>query len=92
MTDLAGMFGATDIPEWVVAEGLGARGDAAWPLRAEQLVELHRRSPISVVDGVRAPSLMLLGAGDLRVPPSQVIPLLLLLLLLLIILNNTTKY
>ena len=39
--------------------------------RPPQIVELHARSPLSVVDGVRAPSLMLLGAGDLRVPPSQ---------------------
>jgi pimeloyl-ACP methyl ester carboxylesterase len=57
----------------VVAEGL--QGDAgravSWPLSAEQIVELHRRSPISVIDKVDVPALMLLGAADQRVPRAQ---------------------
>jgi len=73
VVDLAGMLGSTDIPEWVVAEGL--QGDAgravSWPLSAEQIVELHRRSPISVIDKVDVPALMLLGAADQRVPRAQ---------------------
>ena len=69
VVDLPAMLGATDIPEWVAAEGLG---DALrWPLTSAQVGELHRRSPISVVDHVDAPALMLLGAADRRVPHSQ---------------------
>ena len=38
---------------------------------AEDLLELHRRSPLSVIDRVEAPALMLLGAADQRVPHKQ---------------------
>ena len=63
-----------DIPEWVIAQGLNGEAgshEAFWPISAEQIAELHRRSPISVVDKVEAPALMLLGAGDQRVPHKQ---------------------
>lgn len=70
VVDLHGMLGATDIPEWVYAEGLAAAGPT-WPLTPDDVVELLRRSPISVVDQVRVPALMLIGDGDQRVPPSQ---------------------
>ena len=63
------MLGATDIPEWVHAEGLGAK--LQWPLTGAQVSELHKRSPISVVGHVDVPTLMLLGAADRRVPHSQ---------------------
>ena len=67
------VVGTTDIPEWVVAEALPTdhAGEMVWPLRADDLLELHRRSPLSVVDRVHAPALMLLGAADQRVPHSQ---------------------
>ena len=72
VVNLPAMLGTTDIPEWVAAEGLaGYPGEVPWPLSAEQLVELHRRSPISVIDRVSAPALMLLGAADMRVPHTQ---------------------
>ena len=62
-----------DIPEWVAAEGiLGTHEDqVTWPITAEQLVELHRRSPLSVINRVGVPALMLLGAADQRVPHKQ---------------------
>jgi len=71
VVDLPAMFGATDIPEWVVAEALGSKEDVRWPLSTAEVAELHRRSPISVVDEVAVPALMILGASDQRVPPSQ---------------------
>ena len=73
VVDLPAMLGTTDIPEWVAAETL--RGEAglevAWPLNGDQLLEMYRRSPISVIDKVDAPALMLLGAADQRVPHKQ---------------------
>lgn len=69
VVDLPAMLGATDIPEWVHAEGLGAK--LQWPLTGAQVSELHKRSPISVVGHVDVPTLMLLGAADRRVPHSQ---------------------
>lgn len=72
VVDLPAMLGTTDIPEWVFAEALsGGDGEPRWPLSAEQLTELYRRSPISVVDRVDVPALMVLGAADQRVPRSQ---------------------
>jgi len=43
----------------------------AWPLSPEVLAAMYAKSPITVVDRVVAPSLMLLGSGDLRVPHAQ---------------------
>lgn len=73
VVDLPGMIGSTDIPEWVMAEALrgNTANEATWPLSAEQYVELVRRSPMSVVDKVDTPALMLLGAADQRVPHKQ---------------------
>ena len=74
VVDLPSMVNTTDIPEWVTAEGVAGGAGAAsatWPLTAETLLELHKRSPLSVVDRVEAPALMLLGAADQRVPHKQ---------------------
>lgn len=74
VVDLPAMLGTTDIPEWVNAEALSgdsATAAATWPLTPETLLELHSRSPMSVVDKVEAPALMLLGAADQRVPHKQ---------------------
>ena len=66
------MVTVTDIPEWCIAECLPKGGPPlAWPLTPEQLTAMYAKSPISVVGNVHAPSLMLLGAADQRVPHSQ---------------------
>ena len=70
VVDLPAMLGTTDIPEWCAAEGYGSAA-FRWPLSPAQLSELYARSPISKVDNVAVPSLMLLGAADSRVPPTQ---------------------
>lgn len=70
VVDLPAMLGATDIPEWCAAEAY-AQPELKWPLSSEQLLQLRQASPISVVDQVTAPTLMVLGLGDKRVPPSQ---------------------
>lgn len=72
VTDLAAMVGATDIPNWCFVEtaGLGARAYDDAPSPAA-LQAMHAVSPVAHVDAVRAPVLMLLGAKDRRVPPSN---------------------
>ena len=78
VTNLPSMVTATDIPEWCFAEclppgsstDLGPHG-VRWPLSPEMLAAMYEKSPITVVANVRAPALMLLGAGDLRVPHTQ---------------------
>ena len=60
------------IPRRCIAECLPRGGPPlAWPLSPAQLATMYAKSPISVVGNVRAPSLMLLGAADQRVPHSQ---------------------
>ena len=71
VVDLPAMLGTTDIPEWVAAEGGMGNEGVEWPITPEQLVNLHKRSPLSVIDKVSAPALMLLGAADQRVPHKQ---------------------
>lgn len=41
VVDLAGMACATDIPEWVAAEGLGSPDDFQWPLTLDQVRARH---------------------------------------------------
>mmetsp|Transcript_47982 Transcript_47982/g.79421 ORF Transcript_47982/g.79421 Transcript_47982/m.79421 type:complete len:119 (+) Transcript_47982:280-636(+) len=65
------MLATSDIPEWVWAEGLARPGGPSWPLTSAEVERLRAASPISVVDQVEAPALMLLGGSDQRVPPSQ---------------------
>ena len=78
VTNLPSMVTATDIPEWCFAECLppGSADDLGphgvrWPLSPERLAAMYEKSPITVVGNVRVPALMLLGAGDLRVPHAQ---------------------
>lgn len=53
-----------------IAEGFGG-ASFEWPLTPAQHATLYARSPISSVDEVTAPTLTLIGAADMRVPPSQ---------------------
>ncbi|RDX75492.1 Acylamino-acid-releasing enzyme [Mucuna pruriens] len=68
--NLALMIGTTDIPDWCYVEGCGiiARNCFTEPPSAEDLTLLYSKSPISHVSKVKAPTLLLLGARDLRVP------------------------
>ncbi|XP_052189153.1 acylamino-acid-releasing enzyme isoform X2 [Diospyros lotus] len=70
--NLALMVGTSDIPDWCYVESYGS----AWKSMftgapsAEDLALFHSKSPISHLSKVKAPTLFLLGAQDLRVPVS----------------------
>ncbi|KAL1500278.1 hypothetical protein AB1Y20_012945 [Prymnesium parvum] len=70
VVDLPAMLGTTDIPEWCAAEAY-ASCELKWPVSSAQYAKLQKASPISMVNEVTVPVLMLLGLGDKRVPPSQ---------------------
>ena len=71
--DMPSMAGVTDIPDWCFTEcGLEYNASAARrEYGPDVLANLFRASPISRVADVCAPTLVLIGAKDLRVPPSQ---------------------
>ncbi|KAJ1928201.1 hypothetical protein IWQ60_002279 [Tieghemiomyces parasiticus] len=70
--NIGSMAAATDIPDWCHFES-GVNFD--YPRYNLVGPELYQRmfdnSPLRHVDRVRAPTLLLLGEGDRRVPPSQ---------------------
>ena len=84
VTNLNVMIGISDIEDWVVYEcglgtpderirccggvGVGAITDG---LQDADLRSMWAKSPMSNVHNVKAATLMLLGKGDRRVPPSQ---------------------
>jgi acylaminoacyl-peptidase len=72
VTDVATMVGVSDIPDWCFVEtaGLGISAYTEVPT-AELLAAMRSISPIAHIEAVRAPVLMLLGAKDRRVPPSN---------------------
>ena len=73
--NLVSMLGTSDIPDWVLHEGLtvskltGSLTSA--DLTQDDLAELRRRSPITSAAKVTAPTLIAIGLSDRRVPPSQ---------------------
>ncbi|KAK9690781.1 hypothetical protein RND81_09G153400 [Saponaria officinalis] len=71
--NLALMSGTTDIPEWCFVEAYGTEGKANFTdaPNMEQLHVLYDKSPIAHVNKVKAPTLLLIGDQDLRVPPSN---------------------
>ncbi|KAJ1522012.1 hypothetical protein ONE63_002334 [Megalurothrips usitatus] len=70
VADIAGMFGVTDIPDWCFSEvGLAYKTAAATSV--EDLAAMRRCSPIEHVAKVKAPTMLMLGKKDLRVPFSQ---------------------
>jgi acylaminoacyl-peptidase len=64
------MVNVTDIPDWCFVETVGRDRYADLP-SVETLEAMRRASPVAHIDRVEAPVLMLLGAADLRVPPSN---------------------
>ncbi len=71
--DLAAMSYATDIPDWCFGQMAMPYDLLAGkrPSSAEEVLRQHHASPSSVVAGVQAPTVVILGERDLRVPPSQ---------------------
>lgn len=72
VTDLGTMFSLSDIPDWVMCEGLGTYDfDTKCVGTPKTLTELYAKSPIRYIDSVKTPTLLMIGSVDLRVPPSQ---------------------
>jgi len=72
--DMTSMVGVTDIPDWTFTECGLAFDDRARQFNLttqDHMAVMHAASPISRAQAVVAPTLVLLGAQDLRVPPSQ---------------------
>ncbi|KAJ4847109.1 hypothetical protein Tsubulata_040644 [Turnera subulata] len=71
--NLASMVGITDIPDWCYFESYGIAGKRKYTEApsAEDLTLFHSKSPISYISKVKTPTLMLIGAQDLRVPMSN---------------------
>jgi dipeptidyl aminopeptidase/acylaminoacyl peptidase len=69
--DIPAMLATTDIPDWCYLETLGDLGQQ--PLvTAQQVARMFTLSPISKIESIHARLLLLVGAKDKRVPPSQV--------------------
>ena len=77
VTNVAAMWGISDIPDWTIVEACGVDADPRATPTAEQLAKMWEVSPIArpLVGGqpgrVVPPCLFLLGMKDRRVPPSQ---------------------
>lgn len=73
--DVCSMTAVTDIPDWNLTEALGVTSlidpSDLYPVDGEQLLKMYLVSPLSVIQKVKVPTLMLLGREDLRVPHSQ---------------------
>jgi len=70
--DISAMAAVTDIPDWCFVEaGLPYDAVRAQPLSIEHYTAMHKASPIAHVAHVRAPTLVMIGGQDQRVPPSQ---------------------
>lgn len=68
--NLASMVGITDIPDWSCEEA-GLPWDFAEVPDANTYKTMLEKSPIVHLPKVKAPTLLLIGKGDLRVPPKQ---------------------
>lgn len=70
--DIATMYPITDIPDWTIVEtGLGDGSELEKILNPTTLSIMYECSPIKYVAQVKAPTLLLVGKVDRRVPPTQ---------------------
>ncbi|XP_063974905.1 acylamino-acid-releasing enzyme-like isoform X2 [Diachasmimorpha longicaudata] len=69
--DIAAMFTISDIPDWCAAVTNVSYDDMSSEETTEMVVKMFKCSPIVHAHKVKAPTLMLLGKKDRRVPPSQ---------------------
>ncbi|XP_048482643.1 acylamino-acid-releasing enzyme [Plutella xylostella] len=65
--DVASMFSTSDIPDWC-AEEAGFPFTEKGPVSEDQLLAMRRCSPIVHVHKVKAPTALMLGSVDKRVP------------------------
>ncbi|TYH03977.1 hypothetical protein ES288_A09G262100v1 [Gossypium darwinii] len=70
--NLSSMVATTDIPDWCYVESYGRKGKTIFTEApsAEHLTHFYSKSPILHISKVKAPTIFLLGAQDLRVPVS----------------------
>jgi len=72
VTDIASMFPITDIADWTIVEAnLGDGSELENLLTPEMMSRMWEHSPIRYVKQVKAPTLLLVGKVDRRVPPTQ---------------------
>lgn len=70
--DIATMFPITDIADWTIVEAKEGDGsELEKVLKPETLSRMWQCSPIRYVEQVKAPTLLLVGKVDRRVPPTQ---------------------
>ncbi|KAJ1339557.1 hypothetical protein BSLG_005804 [Batrachochytrium salamandrivorans] len=70
--NIGAMVATTDISDWCFAEA-GLAFDQSKPhlVTPQEYEFMFRHSPASVVHKIKSPVLLMLGAGDRRVPPSE---------------------
>lgn len=70
VTDIAAMSVTSDIPDWCAVEA-GSNYTQKGPVDDELFMRMRKKSPIQYVHQVKAPTFLMIGSKDLRVPPSQ---------------------
>ena len=71
VTDICSMVYVTDIPDWCFVEA-GLPIKPVSQITSEDMAVMKAASPLPLASNVKCPSLVLIGAKDLRVPPFQV--------------------